>query len=97
ASLADGESRHVLSAQEDDAARVGGLEAGDDAQERRLARARRAEEGREAAVGDVEADVLEDALAGERLRDRAYFDAHAATSSGGGPERRALMRSTTTC
>ena len=54
-------------AREQDLAGVGALEAGDDAQQGRLAGAARAEHGRERAVGDLERDVVEGGEGAEAL------------------------------
>ena len=62
------ESRDVLAA-DDDAAGGRLLEAGDHAQHRRLAAARRPEEGDELAALDVEVEVLHDGVVGEGLVD----------------------------
>ncbi len=63
-----------------DRAAVGLLEAGDDPQEARLARARGAEEGDELSLADAEGDVVEGPEAPERLRDGADLDAQGASS-----------------
>ena len=61
---------------------VGRLEPGQDAQRRRLARARRTEQDEERALGDVELEVLERLDLAERLRDPFRHDraAHALTT-----------------
>jgi len=61
---------------EEDGARVGHLEAGNDAQERRLARARRAEQRDQLASRDVEAEVVADDGGAETLLQMADLDAH---------------------
>src|SRR6185436_6186681 len=61
---------------EEDGARVGHLEAGDDAQQRRLARARRPEQRDQLAGGDVETEVVADDGGAEALLQVAHFDAH---------------------
>ena len=64
--LAHGLRGRVL-AVEEDRALIGGLQAGDDAQQRGLARARRAEQRDQLAGGHVEAHVVERDEAAERL------------------------------
>ena len=59
---------------------VGLLEAGDDPEQARLARAGGAEEGDELAVADLQRDVVEGEEAPERLRDGTDLDAHGASS-----------------
>ena len=79
-------ARRVLALEEDLAA-VGPLEAGDDAQEARLAGAGGAEEGHELAVGHLQADVVHRGERAEGLRDVADLDAHGSALSshlGGG-------------
>jgi hypothetical protein len=49
-------------------------EAGDHAQRRRLAAARRPEQGQELAIGDVDADVVDGCRRAEALRDRVEVD-----------------------
>jgi hypothetical protein len=51
--------RRDVTAAQLDAAGVGSLEAGDDPQERRLARARRPEQREELALGDCEVDAID--------------------------------------
>ena len=65
----------VLSAEED-LSRVRGLEPGDDAEQRRLARAARAEESRQRSALDVERDVVEGDEVAETFRDVANEDGH---------------------
>ena len=66
---------------EEDLAGVRRLEAGDDAEQRRLSGAARAEERGERAALDVERDVLEGDEVAEALRDVADEDRHQAVSS----------------
>ena len=66
---------------EQDAAVGRVLEAGDDAQQRRLAAARRAEQRDELAGRELEADIVERDEVAERLADVADFDAHGASGS----------------
>src|SRR5207244_4395460 len=65
-----------------DRARVGALEAGDAAQQRRLAGPRRAEQRDERAALDVERDVVERDEVTEALRDVADDDAHPRSGAG---------------
>ena len=60
---------------------VGVLEAGDDAQQRGLAAAGRAQQRDELARGELEADVVERDEVAERLADAADFNAHGASGS----------------
>ena len=62
-----------------DAAGVGRLEAGDDAQERRLAAAARAEQRGQRAVRDLDADIVERREVAEALRDVPRLDGHASS------------------
>ena len=77
-----------------DAAAVGGVHAGDDLDERRLAGAVLAEERVHLAGEDVEVDVLEDADAGEGLRDAGERDegGHLAPRPAAGGRSRMLQR-----
>ena len=74
--------RHALRRIEHDAAadldvpRIGGLEAGDAPQRRRLAAARGAEQADELAVGGNEAHVVDDELVAEALAEPIDLDAH---------------------
>ena len=80
---ADAAPAHVLPrlvlSLEEDLPGVGPLEAGDDPQEARLARARRAEEGHELPRRDVEAHVVHGDEVAEPLGDATDLDAHAAS------------------
>ena len=79
--LARGHVRHVVAVEEHPAAaRVGELEAGDDPQERRLARARGAEERHELALGHVQVDAVEGGVRPELLADAVGLDAHGAVA-----------------
>src|SRR5215208_7792118 len=75
AALAGGRCGQI-GAIEDDGARVGLLEAGDDAQQRRLAAARRAEERRQRAARYLERHILERDEVAEVLRDVLNDDSH---------------------
>ncbi len=67
---------------DDDLARVGHLESGDHAQERRLAAAARAEQRRQRARRHLERDVVEGDEVAEALRDSGGDDAQAVSSLG---------------
>src|SRR5206468_5906 len=71
----------VLALEEDDA-RVGRLQARDDAEEAGLAGARRPEQGHQLARGDGHADGVDRGEASELLGDVPDFDAHAASRAG---------------
>ena len=71
-----GRERRGVLAREEDLACVRGLEPGDDAQQRRLARAARAEERSERAALDVEGDVVERDEVAEALGDVANENGH---------------------
>ncbi len=71
---------HVLVG-DDDLAGVGALEAGDDAQQGRLARAARPQQGGETALGDLEVDVLERLEVAEALGHAVGLDPHAISLS----------------
>ena len=75
APLLDREPGGVL-AGEDHAAGVGRLEAGDDPQDRALARTRGAQEGDELAGDDLERDVLDRLEGAIALGEVLHFDAH---------------------
>ena len=79
-SLLRRERGRVLS-REQDLALIGGLEPGDDPEQRRLARAARAEERGQRARLDVERDVVERDEVAEALRDVADQNGHQAVSS----------------
>jgi hypothetical protein len=64
---------------------VGGLQPGDDPEERGLARARGAEEGHQLAAGHVETHVVERGEVTKRLAEVADLDAHAAIPAGVSP------------
>jgi hypothetical protein len=64
---------------------VGLLEAGDDPQQRRLARTRRPEQREELPVGHGQADLADRVEPAERFGDGADFDAHACTSTARAP------------
>jgi hypothetical protein len=63
---------------ETDIAGIGELEAGDDAQQRRLARARGAEQGHQLAVADTEIDAVEGHVVAETLGQALDLDTHGA-------------------
>ena len=69
-------------AMEEDVARIGHLQAGDDAEQRRLARARRPEQRHQLAGRDVEVEVVADDRRAEALVEVADFDAHYVFSIG---------------
>ena len=79
-SLLRRERSRVL-AGEQDLALIGGLEPGDDPEQRRLSRAARAEERGQRARLDVERDVVERDEVAEPLRDVANQNGHQAVSS----------------
>jgi hypothetical protein len=64
---------------EQDGTRVGNLEARDDPQQRRLARARRPDQGDELPARHVEGDIVEGGKRAELLGDMSNRDAHVAT------------------
>ena len=70
-----GEPGRVL-AREQDLARVGPLEAGDDPQQSRLAGAAGPEHRRERALRDLERDIIDGEERAEALRDVADLDRH---------------------
>ena len=75
AALLGGHVRHVTIA-ESDAALLGDLEAADDPQERRLAAARRAKQGGQGAVADLQRDIVEDDHVPVALGEVADRDRH---------------------
>src|SRR5678815_2998682 len=80
--------RREVHAVEQRAAAVGALEAGQDAQQRGLARPRRAEQGDQPAARDLERDLVERIERSESLGETANFDHGAST-------RRAITRRAT--
>src|SRR5581483_10169635 len=58
---------------------VGEVEAGKDAQQRRLAGARGAEQGAELPLGDIEAHIVERPVSAEALGEVAGLDVHGGT------------------
>ena len=64
-----------------DRARIGRLEAGDDAQQRGLARARRPEQRDQLAGVDVQIDVVDRGEGAEAPADVANFDGHGGSCS----------------
>ncbi len=71
-----------IDAVEDNLARVGVLQPGDDTQQRCLSAARRPEQRNKLAVREIQRDVVQRFERTERLVDVANFDAHETCSSG---------------
>src|SRR5574341_1412273 len=80
---------------DDDPARVGGLEPGDDPQERRLAASGGTEQREELAAPNVDADVGQRHIGAEALADVLDVDAHAGGSSVAAAARRCPARQST--
>ena len=74
--LGVGAARSVLDepATDSDLAAIGGVEPGDDAQQRRLATPARPDEREQLAVGDVEIDIDQGARRSERLGDAGHLE-----------------------